>query len=157
MNGAHLHLIVNHLPVVGFLFATPALLWALWSKNRGALMLSLALITAAGVSGVAANFTGEGAEHVLEDATPADQVVKDAIHEHEEGADFAWVLGLLAALDASVCLVMINKGKEERLKIMLGSTVFFALMATTSMSRVAFLGGKIRHTETGAEGTAPKP
>src|ERR1041384_6680410 len=62
MNGAHLHLIVTHLPVLGTGFGTLLLGLGLIRRSRVIQQLALSVLVLAGVTAGAAYLTGEGAE-----------------------------------------------------------------------------------------------
>ena len=89
MNGAHMHLLVNHLPVIGSLFAILLLIWSLIRKNTEIARAALGLFVVAALTGLAAYFTGEPAEHMAEEIAG---VTRGAIHTHEESAELATVL-----------------------------------------------------------------
>ena len=58
MNAAHMHLLVNHLPVTGSIFAILLLVWSLARKNTDIARAALGLFVIAAITGLAAYFTG---------------------------------------------------------------------------------------------------
>jgi hypothetical protein len=66
-NGAQLHLLTNHLPVVGSLFATLVLLSGLLFKNSSVRRTGLALLAFAALTTLPAYYSGEPAEEKIED------------------------------------------------------------------------------------------
>ena len=68
MNGAQLHLALIHFPVAGVFFALLLLTHAFWKKNGDVLNVALGFLVLTGLAGLAAYWTGEGAEEVVEKA-----------------------------------------------------------------------------------------
>lgn len=139
MNGAHLHLILTHLPIVGMPLTLLLLLKGHLCRSsdnqRAALyaMMALAVIT------LLTNWTGEGAEQVLKGLPEYPRLW---VHSHEEAADRATVAtgitGLLALLQ------LFWKSTAQPLKI---ATVALAVLSTLLLGYTGLLGGQIRHTE----------
>lgn len=147
MNGAHLHLLLNHLPILGSLFGLVLLLVAL--VRRLPLLVRTGLITllVAAALAIPANLTGEGAEEVVEHYPG---VTRSLIHEHEEAAEVAlWVLEATGALAMVSLLLLAHNHARARLFARLtlaGAFISFGLMA-----RAGNLGGQIMHPETRAD------
>ena len=142
MNDAHLHLLVNHVPIIGGAMASLILAWGILRKEKAIVGLALAVFIVLGVSSFVAHQTGEGAEEVLEHGTS--QYDHGMIHEHEEAAFPAHLAMMLTAFGAIITLA-VRKLRDGRLMpiVVLGlSLVAFGLMA-----RAGNLGGKIVHSE----------
>ncbi len=150
MNGAHLHLIVNHLPILGVVFGLGLALFALARREDAKLRAALGVFVLVGLSGYAAMWTGEKAEHMLEEAVPS--IAHATIHEHEEMAEKAAIAGY--ALGAMALLPLgLSWGKALRRPLAL-ATVAASLLVTGLMAFAGNLGGEIRHTEIVGSGTA---
>ena len=67
MNDAHFHLVTNHLPVVGVLFAVLLLLYAAWRKSDEAKTIAFGFSVLVGLLSMPGYFSGEGAEEFIED------------------------------------------------------------------------------------------
>ena len=65
MNPAHLHLMVNHVPVFGTIFAALLIGWGLLRKSEDVLRLGLILAVLIGIATWGVQLTGEPAEHAL--------------------------------------------------------------------------------------------
>lgn len=143
MTWAHIHLAVNHLPVL-LMPVSIAMLSAAWAKKSAELRTAgLAWMVVAAVAGGAAYLTGEPAEHVVE-GLPA--VSKDAIEEHEETALLAAVATGAAGFLALGVLV-IGRGPVPPPSWILATTFVWALVAAGLMVQTANLGGRISHPE----------
>ena len=145
MNGAHLHLLINHAPVVGLAFATAALAYALVVKHPAVRQLALLLTVVAGLSAIGAFLTGDPAEDVAEKLP---DVTKAMIHEHEDAADYALWTCQITALAALAALILPRARPQSTLSSKLFvATLLLALFTDTVLARTAWLGGQIRHTE----------
>ena len=154
MNAAHLHLLVNHLPILGSFLAAPLLVLALLRRHEpGTLYGAVFLVLAAGIGAIAADQTGEGAEESVEDLPG---VSEHLIHEHEEAAEVAMVLALVtAAIGIGATVVTARSGKVHPLAtgILLSAT----LATSAAMANVGWAGGQIRHTEIREDGGKSGP
>ena len=104
MNEAHLHMVVNHFPIIGTILAIGILIAGLLSKNRSIINTSYVLFVIGAIFGILSMNTGEGAEELVEDMP---SVGKQIIHEHEEMAEkLAVVLYVLGVI--SLCGLFLN-------------------------------------------------
>lgn len=144
MNAAHVHLLVNHLPIIGSMLTVPLLLLALaTARERGALRAAVlvAVLTAAG--GGLALWSGEPAEEVVEDTAGVDE---GAIHEHEERAEAAAALAGLTAVLGIAALALSERKKAVHLPVT-GLALVGALVSAGAMAWTGAAGGPIRHSE----------
>ena len=143
MTWAHVHLAVNHLPVLLVPVAV-VMLCAAWAKNSTELRKAgLIWLVVAAVGGGGAYLTGEPAEELIEDLPG---VSKPAIEEHEEAALLAAVVSGTAGVLAIGALVT-GRGSVPTPAWMLATTFLVALLAAALMARTANLGGRISHPE----------
>ena len=148
MSGVHLHLIVNHLPVVGALFALLATAWALWRKGRDTAIFGMACLVLLGAFSALAYFSGEPAEEAVEDMAA---VSHSYIEEHE---DAAWIAFLAAAAAGMVGAAgLVARGDAAR-KWTLPIGFVAAAVTLGLMGWTANLGGMVRHTEIHPAGAA---
>ncbi len=157
-NGAQFHLLVNHLPVIGFLGMVLALAFAMITKSLDIKRFVLIATAIVGLSALAPYFTGEEAEEVIEHLPG---VSKDLIHEHEELAEKATILAVLTALAAAFAFGLHFK-RPDSLKASIPAVFLLSLVTSGLMGAAAHEGGKIRHPEInptseelGASGAAP--
>lgn len=142
MSPLHMHLMLNHVPVIGLLFVGFVLAVALWRRNDGIGKLGLVMLVGIGVVTAVVFLTGEPAEEVVEKLAGVNERV---IHDHEEVAEAAFGATMIAGLLALVLLVWTRRRTLPR------AAMALALVAVAGvaglMGRTAFLGGQIRHTE----------
>ncbi len=161
MNGAQLHLLTNHIAVIGVPLGAFLLAWGLLRGSRALRTAGLVVLVLVSVGGVVAYFSGEPAEHVVE----AYGVSGRTIHPHEEFAEKTFVVTDVLAVLALVALVMLRKRPDNRLWPTL--TLGLALVTAGMLAWTAHLGGEIRHPEIrlgdratppdAAEAAAPRP
>jgi hypothetical protein len=152
MNGAHLHLMFNHAPVIGALFVLPLLAWALFRQRVELVRLALAASVGVGIAAVIVYVTGEPAEHVVEQLPG---VAEASVEAHEAAATVS--LGLSTALAVLGLLGLWRLRAASRVPTWLAiGALAGVLTVALSMVWTATLGGLIRHPET-AGGFAPPP
>lgn len=144
MNAAHLHLLVNHLPIIGAMLTVPLLLLAmLMPRERGALRAAVLVAVLTGLGGGLALWTGEPAEEIVEDIAGVDEA---AIHTHEERAELAAGLGGFAAVLGVMALALSERRKAVHLPLA-GVALVGAVLTAGAMAWTGASGGPIRHSE----------
>lgn len=88
MTGTHLHLLVNHAPILGAIFALALLVTSLRYGRDVLQRTALVVLIIVGAAAGAAKFSGEPAEDGVR-GVPG--VTRALIHEHEEMADKAFL------------------------------------------------------------------
>lgn len=144
LNGAYLHLMLNHLPIVGVPFCALLLAKALWFKNRDVTRIALAFCVLVGLLTVPAFLTGEQAEEIVE-AFP--EVSLAQIHEHEEWATRSLWLVEALGLAALVGLVLDFRRSDGLPAPYVPILLVLAVAATSVLVVTANQGGRIRHPE----------
>ena len=143
MNDAHLHLVINHLPIVALLIAFLVLLAGFLFKKPEIKLTALGIFIFSALSAILAFYTGEGAEEVVENVP---NISETLIHNHEEAAEIFYVLVLiLGALSFVTMFLQIKKSKV----VLYGYTLIF-IMALVSMffaKNTGTTGGMINHPE----------
>ncbi|MEN9928623.1 MAG: hypothetical protein RLZZ231_544, partial [Bacteroidota bacterium] len=101
MNEAHLHMVVNHFPIIGSIFGLGILVISLIIKNKSVQNVAYGLFILSALFGAISMATGEGAEEIAENLP---DVTHQIIHEHEEMAEklaiLLYALGSLSILGA---------------------------------------------------------
>ena len=143
MNDAHLHLAVNHLPIIIPIAAVVVLVAGFILKSEVVKRVSYFLFVVAAICTMPAFATGEGAEEVAE-GLPG--VTEHLIHEHEEKAEGFAILNYLLGL---ISLVGIwASWKQKQFAKWIAIVVFlFAITVIFKGREVGTSGGEIRHTE----------
>lgn len=152
MNGAQLHLALNHVPVIGILFCIFVLGWGLLRRSTDITRVGFVLLVFVGLAAGGAFLTGEPAEEVVEEQPG---VSDDRIHEHEESGEFALIVTGIAGALGLVGLVLGRRSDAPRT---LGwIALLAAVVAAATLFRTAHLGGQIRHPELRGEVSTGPP
>lgn len=143
MNPAHLHLIVNHIPIFTTVIGIFILTWGMYKSSSSIRNIAFILFIFGAVGSYVAIETGESAEDIVEEVAI---VSHDAIHDHEEAAElslwFAIVMGLLSV--GALAAKKLNLRFETNLHIVILVT---ALITAGILMYVAYEGGEIMHQE----------
>jgi len=143
MNDAHLHMVVNHFPIIGTIFGLGILIFGIFLKNNSLKNTAYFLFIIAAVFGFLSMNTGEGAEEMVEDFP---NIGKKIIHEHEEIAEklalVLYALGLVSII--GLYLTIKNNAKANLVSYL---AVIIAVVAVFLGKQVGTSGGEIRHTE----------
>lgn len=144
MDPAHLHLLVNHLPMLGALFALPLLLLAIWRRQEPWVFGAAALLLLLGAGGaVVAESSGKDAEGAIEQLPG---VSEDLVHEHAGRAEIATPLAVTTALaGVGVLGWSLRRGDVHPLAAVM--VLLMAVGTATAMAWVGQAGGLIRHGE----------
>jgi uncharacterized membrane protein len=143
MNDAHLHLLVNHFPIVGTILGLGVLMAGMITKKDSVKNTAYVLFVVGALFALASMATGEGAEELVEDIP---SVGKKIIHEHEEMAEkFAVVMYVLGF--CSLLGIYFDYKNHVKAKLVAAITLVIAIVAVVFASFVGTSGGEIRHTE----------
>ena len=153
MDILHLHLLLNHLPIVGVPIGAAMLAWGLWRRERAVQRATLGLLVIVGALAVPVFLTGEPAEERVENLAG---VSEETIGRHEDVATSTMIMTGLLALVAAGGLVVSRRGRPLPRGLVL-ATLAGALIASSMLAATGFLGGQIRHTEIGASGAPSAP
>ena len=143
MNLTHLHLLLNHFPIIGTLIGSLIILYGIiknqyQSKSIGAIIIIIMAIIAIPVF-----LTGEPAEESVEHLQGISESI---IHEHEEAGEQAIWLMEIAGLFSLLSLFFQYKKSVITNNIFI-LTFVLTLISFALMDRTGYLGGQIRHTE----------
>lgn len=143
MNQAHLHLLLNHLPILGALFGLLILAGGFFLKNNTVKRTALGMFVLSAIFAIPAYLTGEGAEEVVENLPG---ISENLIEAHEEMANiFLWMVGALGLISLATLYTDL---KSKKMAPMLYTLTFVAAIGTMIFAQqVGTSGGEIRHTE----------
>lgn len=143
MNWAHVHLIINHIPVIGIGLLILLFIVAMVRKNKGLITVALAFIILISLATIPVYLTGEPAEEVVEDMPG---ISEELIKEHEEQAEIAFIFVEVAGGLALITLIARRYSDKlgQRLVIL---TLLVLIVSGGLIGWTANLGGKIHHEE----------
>ena len=151
MNFAHVHLMLNHAPILG---SAAGVLLLLYARLRGldeVRRVGLAFLVISALVAWPVFLSGERAEDRVEHLPGVSERVIDP---HEDSAKISLALVCLAGLAAAGGLIAFRGRREPGLYASV--TLALALAAAAHLAWTANLGGMIRHSEIrgGAAGAA---
>ena len=142
MSFTHLHLLLNHLPVIGLLGVIVLLIVALKVRSDDISKLSLALLGVLSVIGLLTFLTGDPAAESIENLPGFSEAITE---RHEEFALIATILlGVCGAIATGVLIWARRKPLPRRA---VAIVLVMSLLAGGTMGYTALLGGQVRHTE----------
>lgn len=142
MNGAEIHLMLNHVPILGTLFVAGLLVYGLARGQDAVVRVAFWAMVVVGLVGVATYLSGEAAEEVVEEAL---DVSHDIIESHEHFAVWGLVATGIATLGALAGLFVYRFrpiGRGFSILVLVLTIGAFGTLAYT-----AYLGGRINHPE----------
>jgi uncharacterized membrane protein len=143
MNSAHIHLITNHLPILGFAFSAIAIIWGIYRKSRNTLLLAFSLTFISAAGGFITGNTGEAAEEAVENIIG---ISHDAIHEHEEAAEAAMPFVIASGILSLISGFLLIKNHKYA-AISQWALLLSVITGSFLSMRAGWLGGKIRHAQ----------
>ncbi|SHL11443.1 hypothetical protein [Hymenobacter psychrotolerans] len=151
MNGAHLHLLLNHTPILGSLFGLLLLLVAVVRRQEVLINAGLITLIVAALLTIPTQLTGEGAEEVVEDRPG---VTHALIHEHEAAAELSlWAMEATGAL--ALVSLLARRRSAARAPLFTYLTLAGAVVSFGLLARTGNLGAQIMHPEVRPDFRAP--
>jgi uncharacterized membrane protein len=136
-------LIINHFPVVLSVAALAATALALLLGRRGLWLTAMGALTAAGLFIYPVHFTGDKADHALQDPW---FIRPGAIEAHDNAAGIAMIVILIAGAFAAYSWWRSVSRPAELIPVwMRAGMLVGALGAVGTVTYTAYLGGKIIH------------
>jgi len=143
MNWAHVHLIINHFPVVGSLFGILLLLYALVRKNEEVKKLGLGFLVLIALVTIPVYYTGHAGEEIVVNLP---DVTKSFINDHADLALVSYVAVLLLGIVSFGGLFFFRDGVVIPQWFMI-LNLGLAIVVAGLIGLTANIGGQIRHTE----------
>lgn len=143
MNGAHWHLVLNHLPIIIPMAGFILLILSFFVKNQEYSRAAYLLFVVGALATIPAFLTGEGAEETIEGIAGIDE---NFIHRHEEAAELLaicnYVLGFLSLVG-----IWASFYKQQFSHIIKYIVFLASLFVFFTGKQAGTTGGEIRHTE----------
>jgi uncharacterized membrane protein len=150
LNWTHIHLMLNHVPVIGLAVPIAFLLTDWARKNRKLEWLSLQMFVVFALLTIPVYLTGSPASHQMREMPG---ISRETIHRHSSAADFAFAT--MEGLGAfSLCALYKFRSLAAVPPRLTAVLLALALTTLGLMIWTANLGGKIRHSEIGDSSAA---
>ena len=144
MNSAHLHLILNHFPVIGTMITLFILAIGMLKKSDDVKKTAMLVLILTSLVTIPVYVSGTNAEEMIEGAY--EDVDESFIDSHEDFALYSFIAMNIAGAIAILSMFLFRKPKEIPNKF---AVFMFALLLAVNgmMAYTANLGGKIHHPE----------
>ncbi|MDZ4713727.1 MAG: hypothetical protein SGI89_15575 [bacterium] len=144
MNAAHLHLVLNHFPVIGSAIAIFVLLIGILKRSDDIKKVSLMILVLTSLITIPVYLSGEKAQAKIEGNY--EDVDEDFIDAHEDFALYSFIVMDIAGAFAIIALFAYRKPKTLP-KSIAYALLLILLISNGMMAYTANLGGKIHHPE----------
>lgn len=152
----HIHIAINHFPIILAVVGTVSVLLGLVTGRRGFWLYGSASMTLAALTVLPTYFTGGPAERALDDPW---YITRASIHAHESAALISTVLVVLAGIASAIAWRRtVRYPRELSLPGWLRAAVIVtALAGSGSIAYTSLLGGSIVHDAPALRGPSPFP
>ncbi|HUF03176.1 MAG TPA: hypothetical protein VMM38_03290 [Aridibacter sp.] len=156
MDTAYLHIVTNHIPIVGVPFAAALLVLGIWKNSDDLKSAAFLSFFALGLVVILVYLTGEPAEELVENIPG---VGENAIDDHEDFAFYALGSVLATGAVSGIAFLLFKgwrvlvrgkkvDGESSTYPVWLAPSILvLALISSGVLSYTGKLGGMIRHTE----------
>ena len=154
MNYEHLHLLLNHFPIIGSFIGAGLLLASFFGKNEDLRRSSYVVFIGIALLTIPAFLTGFAAAQMLHGQAVSDLLVR----RHEGSALLSiWFMMITGSLALIGLWKSQSTGHPPRWNVT--AMLIFSLLTVGLISRTGYTAGGIRHTEVreGVQGTAENP
>lgn len=143
MSSAYLHILLNHIPVIGTAIAAFVMFYGFFKRSDEIKKLALIILILVAATSIVVHQTGDKAKGSV---VSIEGVNSDFIDPHEDFADKAIIVSNVVGILALVTLFIYRKPKHLPMWV---AIVFFVLILGVNgmMAWTAHLGGMINHTE----------
>ncbi|MCF8246926.1 MAG: hypothetical protein K9J37_18530 [Saprospiraceae bacterium] len=143
MDATHLHLLLNHFPIIGTVLGVGVMLYGYITASDQVKKAALWTWFAMALIAIPVFLTGEPAEESVEGIAG---VSEGLIEQHEEAATVAiWLMEALGLL--SLVTLVLGKTKNSLSKPLVLVSTVLGLVVFGAMACTGYLGGQIRHSE----------
>jgi hypothetical protein len=140
----HIHLLINHLPIIGSLIGGLVLAHGMGTKSFQTNIAAYYILILSAIGATIAYLTGEPAEKLFKFSVLNYQ--DKLIHNHEEFATYALTSFIILGVVSLIALYAIYQ-KISYANLLAKILMALCIMSFLLVARTGYLGGLIRHTE----------
>lgn len=144
LNTAQVHLAFNHFPIVGVFFAILLMSLGMAFRNYATTRAGLLVLVISALLSIPTFLSGESAEHQIEHLAG---VTEERVEEHEEAAEGAFVVILIAGGLGLAGLILRKFQRVSLSRPLEWGAFLLSLISLILLTRTAHYGGLIRHPE----------
>lgn len=151
MDWVHVHLLLNHVPVVGTIIGLLLLLAAVVRKSDELKKASLIIFVITALVAIPVFLTGEPAEELTENLPGVSEAVAE---KHEDSALLSLIAAEFLGAVSLLGLILLWRSRQTVARWVVALALAASLATAGLMGWTANLGGQIRHTEIRADVSA---
>jgi hypothetical protein len=144
VDAVHIHLVVNHIPVILTISGVVLLLFSLFNNKREYRNVAFGAFLVAAVFTLISFESGENAEDVVENLAG---VTHDVIENHEHAADTVRWFMLIIGVMGAAGLTYFRDDQKKGFRLFFYTSILIGFIAIGYLVYTGYLGGLIRHTE----------
>jgi len=143
MDAAHIHLLLNHIPILGTVFGLLLLCYGTWRHSDEIKKASLGTFVIVALITIVVYLTGDGAAQIVGNLPGVSDAI---IRRHDNAATLTfWPIEILGVL--SLLSLWLGRGDRGLKAGLIGLILVIALICSGLASWTGSIGGQIRHTE----------
>jgi hypothetical protein len=144
MSAAHVHLLLNHIPILGGIFGLLVLCYGMWRKNDEIKKTSLGVFVITALLTIPVYLTGDGAAQIVSNLPGVSTAI---IQQHDQAATITMVAIEILGAVSLLSLGLSWRSRRELRSWMTLGVLILAMISSGLAAWTGALGGQIRHTE----------
>lgn len=144
MSAAHVHLLLNHIPILGGIFGLLVLCYGMWRKSDEIKKTSLGVFVITALLTIPVYLTGDGAAEIVSNLPGVSTAI---IQQHDQAATITMVAIEILGAVSLLSLGLSWRSRRELRSWMTLGVLILAMISSGLAAWTGALGGQIRHTE----------
>jgi len=144
MTAAHVHLLLNHIPILGSIFGLLVLCYGMLRKSDEIKKTSLGVFVITALLTIPVYLTGDGAAQIVSNLPGVSTAI---IQQHDQAATITMVAIEILGAVSLLCLCLSWRSRRELRSWMTLGVLILAMISSGLGAWTGSIGGQIRHTE----------
>ena len=144
MSAAHVHLLLNHIPILGSIFGLLVLCYGMWRKSDEIKKTSLGVFVITALLTIPVYLTGDGAAQIVSNLPGVSTAI---IQQHDQAATITMVAIEILGAVSLLSLWLSRRSRRELRSWMTLGVLILAMISSGLAGWTGAIGGQIRHTE----------
>ena len=144
MSAAHIHLLLNHIPILGSIFGLLVLCYGMLRKSDEIKKTSLGVFVLTALVTIAVYLTGDGAADIVRSLPGVSAAI---IQQHDKAATITLVAIEILGAVSLLSLFLSWRARRELKSWMTLGVLILAMISSGLGAWTGSIGGQIRHTE----------
>src|ERR1700694_4708570 len=148
MSAAHVHLLLNHIPILGTIFGLLVLGYGMLMRSDEIKKTSLGVFVITALLTIPVYLTGDGAAQIVNNLPGVSTAI---IQQHDQAATITMVAIQIIGALSLLSLWLSWRSRQELRNWMMLAILTLALISSGLGAWTGSIGGQIRHTEVRAD------